>query len=135
MLKDSVVQSDTVLGDGGRQQTGGYFDKFVRTGKRLVTGESFFTIASTYHGSFGKAHVGVEVAHPETTIALTLTNYGERTIRVPSIHGFANGSCFGGLEFPSLRCRCHFLDAHASNGKVGFGLYLDRERQRRKKPG
>ena len=73
MFKDPSINLDTVFGDGTPQQ-GGFFDKLVGAGKRLITGESLFMTVFTHQGS-GKAKVGFAAPYPGTIIPLTLTNY------------------------------------------------------------
>lgn len=80
MFKDSVVHLDTVFGDGGHQQSGGFFDKLVGAGKRLLTGESLFMTVFTHQGGAGKARVGFAAPYPGTIIPLTLSNYDGRII-------------------------------------------------------
>ena len=80
MFKDASVTLDTVFGDGGRQQSGGIFDKLVGAGKRLLTGESLFMTVFTHNGPSGKARVGFAAPYPGTIIPLTLTNYNGRII-------------------------------------------------------
>lgn len=80
MFKDSIVQMETVFGDGSQQQSGGFFDKLVGAGKRLITGESLFTTVFTHAGPSGKAHVGFAAPYPGTIIPLTLSNFGGRII-------------------------------------------------------
>jgi uncharacterized protein (TIGR00266 family) len=70
----------TVFGDGSHKSSGGFLDKLVGAGKRLVTGESLFTTVFTHTGSSGKAKVGFAAPYPGTIIPLTLTNYGGRII-------------------------------------------------------
>ena len=72
MFKDTVIHLDTVFGDGGTQ-TGGFFDKLVGAGKRLITGESLFMTVFTHQGQSGKAHVGFAAPYPGTIIPLTLS--------------------------------------------------------------
>ena len=79
MFKDTVIHLDTVFGDGGTQ-TGGFFDKLVGAGKRLVTGESLFMTVFTHQGQSGKAHVGFAAPYPGTIIPLTLSNYSGEII-------------------------------------------------------
>lgn len=79
MFKDSVVALDTVFGDGGKQ-SGGFFDKLVGAGKRLLTGESLFLTVFTHQGPRGKARVGFAAPYPGTIIPLTLSNYSGRII-------------------------------------------------------
>ena len=80
MFKESVVQMDTVFGDGSKQQSGGFFDKLVGAGKRLLTGESLFITVFTHKGHSGKAKVGFAAPYPGTIIPLHLSNFGGRII-------------------------------------------------------
>ena len=54
MYKDAVVNMETVFGDG-KGSGGGFMDKLLGAGKRLVTGESLFTTVFTHGGGSGKA--------------------------------------------------------------------------------
>lgn len=78
MFKDPSVSLDTVFGDGG-SQTGGFFDKLVGAGKRLITGESLFMTVFTHQGR-GKAKVGFAAPYPGTIIPLCLSNFGGEII-------------------------------------------------------
>ena len=78
MYKDAVVQMETVFGDG-KQATGGFMDKLMGAGKRLVTGESLFTTVFTHTGA-GKAKVAFAAPYPGTIVPMTLSNYGGRII-------------------------------------------------------
>ena len=81
MFKDSVIQMETVFGDGSHSGQGGsFFDKLVGAGKRVITGESMFTTMFSHSGSSGKARVAFAAPYPGTIIPLTLTNYGGRII-------------------------------------------------------
>ena len=81
MFKDTVITFETVFGDGSaKQASGGFMDKLVGAGKRLVTGESLFTTVFTHAGSSGKARVGFAAPYPGTIIPLTLSNFGGRMI-------------------------------------------------------
>ena len=54
MYKDSVVQMETLFGDGSHSgQGGGFLDKLVGAGKRLITGESLFTTVFSHAGGSG----------------------------------------------------------------------------------
>ncbi|WDS35093.1 TIGR00266 family protein [Pseudoxanthomonas sp.] len=80
MFKDSSVQMDTVFGDGRSSGAGGGFmDKLLSAGKRVVTGESLFTTVYTHTGS-GKAKVAFAAPFPGTVIALKLSEHGGRLI-------------------------------------------------------
>nr|WP_284707179.1 TIGR00266 family protein [Lyngbya confervoides] len=81
MYKSTTVQMSTVFGDGGGQATGGGFlEKLVGAGKRLVTGESLFTTVFTHSGSAGKAQVALAAPYPGTIIPAKLRDYGGRLI-------------------------------------------------------
>ena len=64
MCKDASVQMDTVFGDGRHTgQGGGFMDKLMSAGKRVLTGESLFTTVFTHTGS-GKAQGRLRRAVP-----------------------------------------------------------------------
>ncbi len=76
MYKDSRVVMHTVFGDGSaKQQSGGFFDKLVGAGKRLITGESLFMTVFTHEGQ-GKAHAAFAAPYPGTIIPLSLKERG-----------------------------------------------------------
>jgi uncharacterized protein (TIGR00266 family) len=80
MYKDAVVRMETVFGDGSKQSAGGGFmDKLVGAGKRLITGESLFTTVFTHTGS-GKAHVAFAAPYPGTIVPMQLSNFGGKII-------------------------------------------------------
>ena len=82
MYKDAAVQMDTVFGDGssaGGQSGGGFMDKLLSAGKRVVTGESLFTTVYTHTGS-GKARVAFAAPFPGTVLAMRLSEHGGRLI-------------------------------------------------------
>ena len=80
MFKDSV-QMETVFGDGSHSgQGGGFFDKLVGAGKRIITGESLFTTMFSHAGQGGKAKVAFAAPYPGTIIPLSLSNFGGRII-------------------------------------------------------
>ncbi len=83
MYKDAVVNMETVFGDGrggGTGGSGGFMDKLMGAGKRLVTGESLFTTVFTHSGGSGKAKVAFAAPYPGTIVPMTLSNYGGRII-------------------------------------------------------
>jgi uncharacterized protein (TIGR00266 family) len=80
MFKESAVRMETVFGDGSRSQSGGFFDKLVGAGKRLLTGEGLFTTVFTHGGASGKAKVGFAAPYPGTIIPLHLANFNNRII-------------------------------------------------------
>lgn len=80
MFKDSSVQMDTVFGDGSHSgQGGGFMDKLLSAGKRVLTGESLFTTMFTHTGS-GKAKVAFAAPYPGTVLAMKLDEHGGRLI-------------------------------------------------------
>jgi len=81
MYKDSSIVMDTVFGDGSgsKEDTGGFFDKLVGAGKRLVTGESLFTTVFTHQGS-GKATVAFGAPYPGRIIPVDLSKIGGQII-------------------------------------------------------
>lgn len=80
MYKEAAVQMDTVFGDGSTaSQGGGFMDKLLSAGKRVVTGESLFTTVFTHTGS-GKAKVAFAAPYPGTVMAMKLSEHGGRLI-------------------------------------------------------
>jgi len=81
MYKDATVRMETVFGDGSASTGGGGFmDKLVGAGKRLITGESLFTTMFSHAGGAGKARVAFAAPYPGTIVPMTLSNYGGRII-------------------------------------------------------
>jgi len=84
MYKDASVQMDTVFGDGSHSGQagsggGGFMDKLLSAGKRVVTGESLFTTVYTHTGA-GKAKVAFAAPYPGTVLAMKLSDHGGRLI-------------------------------------------------------
>ena len=80
MYKDAAVQMDTVFGDGSHAgQGGGFMDKLMSAGKRVVTGESLFTTVFTHAGQ-GKARVAFAAPYPGTVMAMKLADHGGRLV-------------------------------------------------------
>lgn len=81
MYKDAVIKMETVFGDGSHSgQGGGFMDKLLGAGKRLVTGESLFTTVFSHAGPKGKAKVAFAAPYPGTIIPVKLSDYGGRVI-------------------------------------------------------
>ena len=81
MYKAATINMNTIFGDGSNQgASGGFLDKLVGAGKRLVTGESLFTTVFTHTGSQGKAHVAFAAPYPGTIIPAKLSDYSGRLI-------------------------------------------------------
>ena len=76
MYKHPAIQMDTVFGDGSHTgQGGGFMDRLLGAGKRLVTGESLFTTVFTHTGQ-GKARVAFGAPYPGSIIPVHLTDLG-----------------------------------------------------------
>lgn len=76
MYKDSNVGMDTIFGDGSaKSNQGGFFDRLVGAGKRLLTGESLFMTVFTHQGT-GKAKVAFGAPYPGNIIPMHLSQYG-----------------------------------------------------------
>ncbi|SBV37356.1 putative uncharacterized domain protein [uncultured Stenotrophomonas sp.] len=76
MFKDTTVQMDTVFGDGSHSgQGGGFMDKLLAAGKRVITGESLFATLYTHTGQ-GKARVAFAAPYPGTVIPMKLDEHG-----------------------------------------------------------
>ena len=76
MYKDSTIDMDTIFGDGSAKSSqGGFFDKLVGAGKRLITGESLFMTVFTNKGrNKGKAAFGAP--YPGNIIPVHLPEIG-----------------------------------------------------------
>ncbi len=77
MYKDSTINMETVFGDGSAPAGGGggFMDKLLGAGKRLITGESLFMTVFT-HGGQGKAHVAFGAPYPGNIIPVSLAKIG-----------------------------------------------------------
>ena len=72
--KDAPITMQTVFGDGSNAG-GGFMDKLLGAGKRLVTGEGLFTTVFTHQGS-GKARVAFASPTPGAIVPLRLADIG-----------------------------------------------------------
>ena len=75
MYKNSFVEMKTIFGDGSGQGGGGFMDKLMGAGKRLLTGESLFMTVFTHTGQ-GKAHVAFGAPYPGNIIPVKLSDIG-----------------------------------------------------------
>ena len=75
MFMEGGIQMDTVFGDGGRQQGGGFMSKLLGAGKRLITGESLFTSVYT-NGAARKQRVAFAAPYPGKIIPMDLRQLG-----------------------------------------------------------
>ena len=72
MYKDPAIVMETVFGDGSHASAGGGFmDKLLGAGKRLLTGESLFMTLFSHSGR-GKAHVAFGAPYPGNIIPIAL---------------------------------------------------------------
>ncbi|MBX3714101.1 MAG: TIGR00266 family protein [Lysobacter sp.] len=78
MYKDASVEMSTVFGSGA-QAGGGFLDKLMTAGKRVITGESMFTTVYTHTGG-GKARVAFAAPYPGTVLAMKLDEHNGRLI-------------------------------------------------------
>jgi uncharacterized protein (TIGR00266 family) len=74
MYMDSAIEMNTIFGDGSGQQ-GGFMDKLVGAGKRLLTGESLFMTVFTHTGS-GKGKIAFASPYPGKIIPVDLSKAG-----------------------------------------------------------
>jgi uncharacterized protein (TIGR00266 family) len=80
MYMSDGIRMDTVFGDGSTaSQSGGFFDKMLGAGKRLITGESLFMTVFTFNGQ-GKGRIAFAAPYPGKIIPLDLTKYNGRII-------------------------------------------------------
>jgi len=76
MYKDAVVNMETVFGDGSSgSASGGFMDKLVGAGKRLITGESLFMTVFLNQGS-GKKRAAFGAPYPGKIIPVALPDVG-----------------------------------------------------------
>lgn len=78
-MHDQVVM-ETVFGDGSRSgAAGGFMEKMLGAGKRLITGEGLFITMFTYVGA-SKGKVAFAAPYPGKIIPLDLTKYNGRIV-------------------------------------------------------
>lgn len=77
MYKDSAIDMQTVFGDGSAPSGGGggFMDKLMGAGKRLLTGESLFMTVFTHTGQ-GKGRVAFGAPYPGNIIPVPLPSVG-----------------------------------------------------------
>ncbi len=80
MYMSEGIQMETVFGDGSQQsEQGGFMDKMLGAGKRLITGESLFTTLFSYGGK-GKGRVAFASPYPGKIIPLDLKQYQNKIV-------------------------------------------------------
>lgn len=77
VYKDASVEMNTIFGDGN--ESGGFLDKLIGAGKRVITGESLFTTVFTQTGR-DKARVAFSAPYPGTILPLNLADLGGELI-------------------------------------------------------
>ena len=99
--KDAVIGMTTIFGDGSQKQGGGFLDKLVGAGKRLITGESLFTTVFTHDGTGGKARVAFGAPVPGIILPIKLSDVGGTLIcQKDSFLAAAKGVAIG-IQFQS----------------------------------
>lgn len=78
MFKHPEIEMTSIFGDGSGQE-GGFLDKLLGAGKRVLTGESLFTTVFTHHGT-GKARVAFASPYPGHILAIKLDEMNGRLI-------------------------------------------------------
>ncbi len=78
MFKHPDVDMTSIFGDGSGQE-GGFLDKLIGAGKRVLTGESLFTTVFTHNGE-GKARVGFAAPYPGHILAIKLDEFDGQLI-------------------------------------------------------
>lgn len=80
MMMSQNIQMETIFGDGSKQSSGGGFmNKLMGAGKRLVTGESLFMTLFTNTGH-GKQQVSFASPYPGKIIPMDLSAMGGKII-------------------------------------------------------
>ncbi len=80
MYMDYPVQMESIFGDGSEQSSnGGFMNKLMGAGKRLITGESLFMTAFTNTGT-GKRHVSFAAPYTGKIIPLDLAKHGNKIV-------------------------------------------------------
>jgi len=77
-MSDGIIM-ETIFGDGSQADSGGFLDRMIGAGKRLITGEGLFVTMFTNNGQ-GKAHAAFASPYPGKIIPLDLKNYQNRII-------------------------------------------------------
>lgn len=80
MYMTDDIRMETIFGDGSaKSQSGGFMDKMIGAGKRLITGEGLFTTMFTYTGNT-KGKVAFGAPYPGKIIPLDLNSHSNRII-------------------------------------------------------
>lgn len=79
MMMEDGIKMETIFGDGS-SSGGGWMDKLIGAGKRLITGESLFMTAFTNISGSGKRHVSFAAPYPGKIIPIDLAQLGGKVI-------------------------------------------------------
>ncbi len=79
MFMTAGIQMATIFGDGSSQGGGGFMDKLLGAGKRVLTGESLFMTEFTNRGA-GKQRVAFAAPYPGKIIPADLHRMGGKLI-------------------------------------------------------
>ena len=79
MFMDNGIEMQTIFGDGSQQNSGGFFDKLMGAGKRLLVGESLFMTAFT-NNVYNKQKVAFAAPYAGKIVALDLSRFGNKII-------------------------------------------------------
>lgn len=79
MYMDDHIEMATIFGDGSKSSGGGFFDKLIGAGKRLITGESLFMTAFNNVG-YEKKRVAFAAPYAGKIIPLDLYELGGKVI-------------------------------------------------------
>lgn len=79
MYMDENIEMATVFGDGSSNQTGGFFDKLLTAGKRLLTGESLFITTFTNTG-YNQQKVAFAAPYAGKIIPMDLQQLGGKIV-------------------------------------------------------
>ncbi len=75
MYMNDGIEMETIFGDGSGQGGGGFMDKLMGAGKRVLTGESLFMTVFSAHGA-GKQRVAFASPYPGKIIPMDLNRVG-----------------------------------------------------------
>lgn len=79
MYMDYPIEMTSIFGDGSSSSGGGFMNKLMGAGKRIITGESLFMTAFTNEGA-GKQHVSFAAPYAGKIVPLDLSEHGEKII-------------------------------------------------------
>jgi len=79
MYMTTSIAMQTVFGDGAQAQ-GGFFDKLMGAGKRLLTGESLFMTVFQHGGASGKERVAFAAPYAGKILPMDLRQLGGKLI-------------------------------------------------------